>query len=97
MYIRTRPGKKAFFFVICTFHLITLRPCFLAVLPSLNMPTLRYISIVGCQAEGEVGDIIIGGVRDVPGKTMYEKLKHCLNHEDDLRQLLLNEPRAVRQ
>ncbi|KAJ4002805.1 hypothetical protein NW752_009460 [Fusarium irregulare] len=58
------------------------------------MPTLRYISIVGCQAEGEVGDVIIGGVRDVPGKTMYEKSKHCLNHEDDLQQLLLNEPRG---
>ncbi|KAF4986469.1 hypothetical protein FDECE_15938 [Fusarium decemcellulare] len=58
------------------------------------MRTLRYISIVGCHAEGEVGDVIVGGVRDVPGKTMYEKLVHCLNKEDGLRQLLLNEPRG---
>ncbi|KAH7179992.1 proline racemase family [Fusarium flagelliforme] len=58
------------------------------------MRTLRYITIVGCHAEGEVGDVIVGGVRDVPGKNMYEKLKHCLNHEDELRQLLLNEPRG---
>ncbi|KAJ4129143.1 hypothetical protein NW768_007677 [Fusarium equiseti] len=58
------------------------------------MRTLRYITIVGCHAEGEVGDVIVGGVRDVPGRNMYEKLKHCLNHEDELRQLLLNEPRG---
>ncbi|KAJ4310738.1 hypothetical protein N0V84_010817 [Fusarium piperis] len=58
------------------------------------MRTLRYISIVGCHAEGEVGDVIIGGVRDVPGKTMYEKLVHCRDKEDGLRQLILNEPRG---
>ncbi|KAL2674026.1 hypothetical protein Neosp_012472 [[Neocosmospora] mangrovei] len=58
------------------------------------MRTLRYISIVGCHAEGEVGDVIVGGVRDVPGKTMYEKLVHCRDKEDSLRQLVLNEPRG---
>ncbi|KAJ4171408.1 hypothetical protein NW754_013176 [Fusarium falciforme] len=58
------------------------------------MRTLRYISIVGCHAEGEVGDVIVGGVRDVPGKTMYEKLVHCRDKEDSLRQLILNEPRG---
>ncbi|KAM0425931.1 hypothetical protein ACHAPT_008869 [Fusarium lateritium] len=58
------------------------------------MRTLRYISIVGCHAEGEVGDVIVGGVRDVPGKTMYEKLVYCRDKEDGLRQLVLNEPRG---
>ncbi|RSL58992.1 hypothetical protein CEP54_007504 [Fusarium duplospermum] len=58
------------------------------------MRTLRYISIVGCHAEGEVGDVIVGGVRDVPGNTMYEKLVHCRDNEDSLRQLILNEPRG---
>lgn len=58
------------------------------------MRTLRYISIVGCHAEGEVGDVIVGGVRDVPGKTMYEKLVHCREKEDGLRKLILNEPRG---
>ncbi|KAF4956538.1 hypothetical protein FSARC_11540 [Fusarium sarcochroum] len=59
------------------------------------MRSLRTISVVGCHAEGEVGDVIIGGVLDVPGKkTMYEKLVHFRDHDDGLRQLLLNEPRG---
>ncbi|KAF4121447.1 Proline racemase [Geosmithia morbida] len=58
------------------------------------MRSTRYISIVGCHAEGEVGDIIIGGVRDVPAKTMKDKLLHFREHGEDLRHLLLNEPRG---
>lgn len=54
------------------------------------------ISIVGCHAEGEVGDVIIGGVNDAPKtcKTMYDKLVYFLNEKDDIRQLVLNEPRG---
>ncbi|RCI16462.1 hypothetical protein L249_2662 [Ophiocordyceps polyrhachis-furcata BCC 54312] len=58
------------------------------------MRSVRTISIVGCHAEGEVGDVIIGGVLDVPGKTMYDKLEHFRTRDDGLRQLLLNEPRG---
>lgn len=59
------------------------------------MRSTRYISIVGCHAEGEAGDIIIGGVRDVSGaKTMKDKLLHFREHGEDVRQLLLNEPRG---
>ncbi|PQK14057.1 hypothetical protein BB8028_0004g09880 [Beauveria bassiana] len=58
------------------------------------MRSLRTISVVGCHSEGEVGDVIVGGVLDVPGKTMYEKLDHFLTNKDDLRRLLLNEPRG---
>ncbi|KAF2150555.1 proline racemase [Myriangium duriaei CBS 260.36] len=54
----------------------------------------RVISIVGCHAEGEVGDVIIGGVLDVPGQTMFDKLQHFFTKKDDIRQLLLNEPRG---
>ncbi|KAM3554467.1 hypothetical protein MY1884_006123 [Beauveria asiatica] len=56
--------------------------------------SLRTISVVGCHSEGEVGHVIVGGVLDVPGKTMYDKLEHFLTKKDDLRQLLLNEPRG---
>lgn len=52
------------------------------------------ISVVGCHAEGEVGDVIVGGVPDIPGKSMYEKLRNFQNHNDNLRHLLLNEPRG---
>lgn len=58
------------------------------------MPFSRTLSVVGCHAEGEVGDVITGGVLDVPGNTMYDKLLHFLNKKDDIRQLLLNEPRG---
>ena len=58
------------------------------------MRSLRTISVVGCHAEGEVGDVIVGGVLDVPGKTMYEKLEHFLTQKDELRHLVLNEPRG---
>lgn len=58
------------------------------------MRSLQTLSVVGCHAEGEVGDVIIGGVINVPGTTMYEKLVYMRNHKDYLRNLLLNEPRG---
>ncbi|KAM0414650.1 hypothetical protein ACHAPT_013509 [Fusarium lateritium] len=58
------------------------------------MRTKRVISIVCCHAEGEVGDVVIGGVLDVPAKTMHDKLVHYMAEKDDLRQLLLQEPRG---
>ncbi|KAF2166568.1 hypothetical protein M409DRAFT_66586 [Zasmidium cellare ATCC 36951] len=61
------------------------------------MRSIRTISIVQCHAEGEVGDVIIGGVLDAPStcKTMYEKLLHFLDPQRDaIRNLLLNEPRG---
>ncbi|KAF7550961.1 hypothetical protein G7Z17_g5358 [Cylindrodendrum hubeiense] len=58
------------------------------------MRSVRTLSIVGCHAEGEVGDVIIGGVLDVPGKTMYDKLVHFQTKDDQIRQLVLNEPRG---
>lgn len=58
------------------------------------MRSLRTLSVVGCHAEGEVGDVIVGGVLDVPGATMYDKLNHFLHKKDDIRNLLLNEPRG---
>lgn len=58
------------------------------------MPFTRSITVVGCHSEGEVGDVIIGGVLDIPGKTMYDKLVHISTKKDCIRQLLLNEPRG---
>lgn len=60
------------------------------------MRSLYSISIVGCHAEGEVGDVIVGGIADAPKtcKTMYDKLVYFLTEKDNFRQLLLNEPRG---
>ncbi|KAJ6015060.1 proline racemase [Penicillium herquei] len=55
----------------------------------------KSITVVGCHCEGEVGDVIVGGVLDPPGcSTMYEKLVHFRDRADNIRQLLLNEPRG---
>ncbi|KAJ3510138.1 hypothetical protein NM208_g15575 [Fusarium decemcellulare] len=58
------------------------------------MRSKRVISIVCCHAEGEVGDVVIGGVLDIPAKTMHDKLVRYIEERDDLRQLLLQEPRG---
>lgn len=36
----------------------------------------RTIDIVSAHAEGEVGRVVTGGVLDVPGRSMEEKLRH---------------------
>ena len=38
--------------------------------------------------------IIVGGVADVPGRTMFEKMQHLAKHQDDLRKRMLREPRG---
>lgn len=58
------------------------------------MHAKRVISIVGCHAEGEVGDVIVGGVLPPPGDTMFERMQSMQRDQDDLRRLLLCEPRG---
>jgi proline racemase len=36
------------------------------------MPFSRTLTVVGCHAEGEVGDVITGGVLDVPGSNVRQ-------------------------
>ncbi|MGW8180164.1 MAG: proline racemase family protein, partial [bacterium] len=42
------------------------------------------ISAVDAHAAGEPGRVIIGGVMDVPGKTMLEKRNHLEQHQDTI-------------
>ncbi|CEI63694.1 Trans-3-hydroxy-L-proline dehydratase [Fusarium venenatum] len=58
------------------------------------MPFKRSFNTVGIHCAGEVCDVIVGGVRDAPGKTMFEKMMHFWKKEDQIRQLVLNEPRG---
>ena len=51
------------------------------------------IEVVGCHAEGEVGDVIIGGIAPPPGNTVWEQSR-WVAADDRLRQLMLNEPRG---
>jgi len=57
------------------------------------MRTSRVIQIVSCHAEGEVGDVIIGGVAPPPGDTLWEQSRF-IARDQTLRNLVLNEPRG---
>jgi proline racemase len=52
------------------------------------------IHAVDAHAAGEPGRVIVGGVLDVPGATMFEKMKHLEAHGDALRLRMLREPRG---
>jgi proline racemase len=54
----------------------------------------RVIHCVDAHAEGEASRVIVGGVLDVPGATMLEKMQRLEREGDDLRRLLLFEPRG---
>jgi len=52
------------------------------------------IYAVDAHAGGEPGRVIVGGVLDVPGATMFEKMCHLRDHADGLRRRMLREPRG---
>jgi proline racemase len=54
----------------------------------------RLIGIVDAHAAGEPGRVVVGGVLDVPGHSMVEKMAYLRDHADGLRRLLLREPRG---
>lgn len=54
----------------------------------------RMIAAIDAHACGEPGRVIVGGVADVPGKTMFEKMEYLARHHDGLRKLMLREPRG---
>ncbi|MDR5759005.1 proline racemase family protein [Caballeronia sp. LZ035] len=54
----------------------------------------KTFTMVGCHAEGEVGNVVTGGLIDVPGKTMFDKMLYLEEHGDALRRLCLFEPRG---
>jgi len=54
----------------------------------------RVITAVDAHAAGEPGRVITGGVLDVPGASMYEKMCWLRDHADDLRLRMLREPRG---
>lgn len=55
----------------------------------------RILNVVDCHAEGEVGKVVVGGIGDVPGETMFDKRVHLETKADHLRKLLLFEPRGA--
>jgi len=53
----------------------------------------RAITVVGCHAGGEVGNVVVGGVLPPAGETVFEQMQ-ALARDDSLRRLLLHEPRG---
>src|SRR5206468_407697 len=53
----------------------------------------RTITVVGCHAGGEIGNVVVGGVLPPPGETVFERMQ-ALEADDSLRRLLLREPRG---
>ena len=51
------------------------------------------IHMVSCHAEGEVGNVIVGGVATPPGETLWQQAR-WIAEDQGLRNLVLNEPRG---
>src|SRR6476660_969796 len=52
------------------------------------------VTAVDLHACGEPGRVITGGVLDVPGRSMFEKMRYLATEADDLRLRMLREPRG---
>ena len=58
------------------------------------MQLRNMLEVVGCHAAGEIGNVVVSGVDSIPGDSMFDKRNHLQNHRDDIRKLLLHEPRG---
>ena len=58
------------------------------------MRSRRTVHLVNAHAEGEVGNVVVGGVVDVPGASVLEKMEYIRDRDDALRRSLVFEPRG---
>ena len=58
------------------------------------MRIAQMLQAVDAHACGEPGRVIVGGIVDVPGATMFEKMRYLQTHADGLRKRMLREPRG---
>jgi trans-L-3-hydroxyproline dehydratase len=58
------------------------------------MRSRRTITVVGCHAGGEIGNVIVGGVLPPAGDSVFEQMQALQKEGDWLRRLLLREPRG---
>jgi len=54
----------------------------------------KTVTMIEAHAEGEVGRVVTGGVPDLPGGTMLEKMNFLNNEDDSLRRFCVFEPRG---
>jgi proline racemase len=56
-------------------------------------PARPVLTVVGCHAGGEIGNVVIGGVEPPPGETVFKQME-AIRADDSIRKLLLHEPRG---
>ena len=61
------------------------------MIPARLGATIRAVDLHAC---GEPGRVILGGVSDVPGTTMFDKMTWLRENQDDLRLRMVHEPRG---
>ena len=57
------------------------------------MRSTKTIHVISAHAEGEVGDVIVGGVTPPPGETLWDQ-RSFIAEDQTLRNFVLNEPRG---
>ena len=57
------------------------------------MRSTKVVHVVMAHAEGEVGDVIVGGVAPPPGETLWAQ-REFIARDETLRRFVLNEPRG---
>lgn len=57
----------------------------------------RTLQMADVHCEGEIGKVITGGVLDIPGKTLLDKMNYINEVDDSLRRLVILEPRGCLQ
>lgn len=57
------------------------------------MRSSKTIHVISAHAEGEVGDVIVGGVAPPPGETLWDQ-RSFIAEDQTLRHFVLNEPRG---
>nr|WP_175799784.1 proline racemase family protein [Burkholderia anthina] len=57
----------------------------------------KTLQLVGVHCEGEIGKVITGGVVNIPGETMLDKMNYINEVDDSLRKLVVLEPRGCLQ
>jgi proline racemase len=61
----------------------------------MNWP--RSLELVQVHCQGEIGKVIVGGVPEIPGATILDKMHHINTVDDSLRRFVTLEPRASAQ
>ncbi|AUH65999.1 trans-3-hydroxy-L-proline dehydratase [Paracoccus zhejiangensis] len=57
------------------------------------MQSTKTVHVISAHAEGEVGDVIVGGVAPPPGETLWDQSRF-IARDQTLRNFVLNEPRG---